>query len=303
MTGTSDMPPRAPSKLQAQLAAQIARHIRAEELAPGTPLTEIALADQFGVSRSPIRAALEYLAAQGAIDATARRGYAVAAQPVAFGEAIDEDGADDDALSLAIARDYTAGRLPSHVSEADMMRRYDVTRGPLLRVLQGMARDGLVERSQGHGWHFGQMVNSIEAHDASYRFRMAVEPAAILEPGYTLDPRWARRAREAHEDMLKIAPDRLSTIAVARMNADFHAMIAAGSQNAFFIQAVDQQNRLRRFLDYDVVMDAARIRCSCLEHLEILTMLETHDHEWAAALMRRHIECAARITPSNIGGS
>lgn len=46
-------------------------------LAPGERLTEIAVAERLGVSRTPLRAALARLAAEGLLDALASGGYAV----------------------------------------------------------------------------------------------------------------------------------------------------------------------------------------------------------------------------------
>lgn len=282
------------SKLQRQIVRQIAKYVRDNELAPGTPLTEIGLAELLGVSRSPVRAALDYLALNGAVDAAARRGFAVGNSL----DALDALGVDEeseiDTLYLKIAGDFMTNQLGDHFSEADMMRRYDVGRGSLNRVLQRMARDFVIERSQGHGWRFAPLVKSDEAHDESYRFRMVVEPAAILEPGYEIDRRWAERSRAAHEAMLGMDPSKVSPIRFFEVNSDFHELVAAGSHNSFFLQAVQQQNRLRRFIDYDWGYGAERMKQNCLEHLDLLTALEKPDLEWAATLMRRHLDLAAR---------
>ena len=48
--------------LQSELARQILSHIEKEQLATGAPVRELALARTFGVSRTPVRAALGVLA-------------------------------------------------------------------------------------------------------------------------------------------------------------------------------------------------------------------------------------------------
>ena len=68
---------RDPSKLQRQIASQILRHVQTNDLPEGTHLTELGLAHEFKVSRTPIRAALEYLAEQGFVTQAPRRGFAV----------------------------------------------------------------------------------------------------------------------------------------------------------------------------------------------------------------------------------
>ena len=38
----------------------------------------------------------------------------------------------------------------------------------------------MIERKPGPGWAFRPLLTSIESHRQSYRFRMVIEPAAIL---------------------------------------------------------------------------------------------------------------------------
>lgn len=66
----------------APLRDKVAEHIRAAILAgqfkPGERLVEDRLAEEFGVSRNPIREAIRTLASEGLIEVTARRGAVVA---------------------------------------------------------------------------------------------------------------------------------------------------------------------------------------------------------------------------------
>lgn len=68
--------------LHAPLRDKVAEEIRAAILAghfkPGDRLVEDRLAEEFGVSRNPIREAMRSLAAEGLIEVTARRGAVVA---------------------------------------------------------------------------------------------------------------------------------------------------------------------------------------------------------------------------------
>jgi len=301
----SEAPERAePSKLQRKLAVQIAEFIRDNDLHDGGQLPELGLAEALNVSRTPVRAALEYLSGlQIVAPSGQRRGYRVTATPAALAELTDESAYTDeeDTLYLRIANDYVGAGLPEQFSEADMMRQYGVGRGLLLRVLQRMARERVIERNPGYGWRFAPLLRSMEAHDGSYRYRMVVEPAALLEPSFTLDHGWAARTRREHDRMLATPAAKLSMVRFFEVNADFHAGLAACSGNLFFHEAVLQQNQLRRFLSYAWELDE-RIAESCHEHMAILTALEKDDREWAATLMRRHLELAAREKPPIIGG-
>jgi DNA-binding GntR family transcriptional regulator len=73
------MPPasRSSSGAVAAVAASLAADIAAGRLAPGTRLTEAALAARFGLSRGPLREALRQLAAEGLVAHARHRGAAV----------------------------------------------------------------------------------------------------------------------------------------------------------------------------------------------------------------------------------
>lgn len=288
---------KSPSSLHRQLANQILRHIRGNRLAPGTRLREVALAEEFKVSRTPIRAALGHLARQGILDSGSHRGYAVgqgAEQLEAM--SLEESTTEDDALYMRIAKDYLERRLAKHFSEADLIRLYDVRYSLLLRVLHRMAADLVIERNLGSGWRFGAAFRLDEPDkNSSIRFRLMVEPAGLLEPGYSLDRARAKMVREDHEAIIATPRHELSSVSIFHfydMNAEFHELLAAGTGNPFLVQAVQQQNRLRRLVVYNWVYPLRRIVDSCVEHMEILTAVEKHDMERAATLMRRHLRAA-----------
>jgi DNA-binding GntR family transcriptional regulator len=291
-----------PSKLQRKLVSQIAQYIRDNQLGEGDQLTELGLAEALNVSRTPVRAALEHLSTLGVVaPAGPRRGFHVtAAAPDQLAELTQESSHSDEeeALYMKMAADYVASRLPEQFSEADMMRQYGVSRGVLLRVLQRMSSERVIERNPGYGWRFAPLLRSMESHDASYRFRVIVEPMAILEPSFTLDAAWAGRIRRAHEAILATPQDgQLSVVSFFEVNAEFHEFLAACSGNPFFHQAVQLQNQLRRFLSYSWTYGRERVDASCHEHLAILDALEAGDRDWAAALMRHHLDLAGRIKP------
>lgn len=289
-----------PSKLQRKLASQIAQYVRDNQLGEGDQLTELGLAEALNVSRTPVRAALEHLAALGVVaPAGPRRGFHVTASPHQLDELTQETSQSDEeeGLYMRIAADYVASRLPEQFSEADMMRQYGVSRGALVRVLQRMSSERVIERNPGYGWRFAPLLRSMESHDESYRFRMVVEPAAILEASFALDPALAGRIRREHEAILATPPGQLSIVNFFEVNAGFHEFLAACSGNHFLLQAVQLQNQLRRFLSYSWTYGQDRVAASCHEHMAILDALEAGDREWAAALMRRHLDLAGRLKP------
>lgn len=78
---------RMPDILGRELVPPLARAIIRLELAPGTRLVEDDICRRYGISRSPVREALQMLAAQGLVERRPRRGMFVMAMTV---ERLDE---------------------------------------------------------------------------------------------------------------------------------------------------------------------------------------------------------------------
>ncbi len=237
---SSSRPRRAASPLQQQLSTRILDLIRADAMAPGTRLAEVALAERLQVSRTPVRAALKLLASRRLIRRGAQRGYAVAEAPPPDKELRKPKLEQTEQLFLAIARDRRTGRLPLDVSERDLMLRYKATRPLVQRVLAKLAEVAAVQRKPGHGWRFEPSLADADARAESYRFRLVVEPAGLLEPSFQLDPTWAAEMRRQHQDMLEMPWSETSSIALFEMNADFHEGLAAASGNRFLLVSVQQ---------------------------------------------------------------
>lgn len=286
------------SRLQREVAGRIRDLLLRRESPAGTHLPEVELARELGVSRTPVKAALSLLAGEGLLEFHPGRGFFLRR------ELSDSDrdpragtDAETDALSVAIARDRLRGALADEMSEADFMRRYGVTRAVLTRVLRQLAEAGMIERNRGHGWSFLPALSDERGIEDSYRFRMIIEPASLLEPGFRPDPEWLRSIRARHERLLAPGKNRFSAVRFFEMNAEFHEGLARASGNAFLHKAVVQQNKLRRFLNYDWTYGSDRVEVSVREHLAILDAIEAGSQEWAAALLRRHIQMAGDIGP------
>ena len=288
----------APTRLQSELQTAILAVIGSDSLVSGMRLGEVALAERLHVSRTPVRAALDHLARRGLVRRGARGGYFVAEAAPAIRKARPPQPRPSDAvrLFLAVARDRRAGKLPEDVSEGDLIRRYDVTRATVQQVLVRLSEVAAVQRKPGHGWRFLPTISDPKARAESYRLRLIIEPAALLEPGYRLAQGWIDDMRQRHHDMLASPWNEASSIALYEMNAQFHEGLVAGAHNRFLMVAIQQQNRLRRFANYDWTHGHARVVVSCREHLKILDCLEGGEREAAAALMRKHLETAAKLS-------
>lgn len=291
-TASSAAPDAELSPLQQRIAARAVEWLRTLDV--DAAVTEVALAQQLGVSRTPVRAALAVLERRGVLKRMPGAGYRLHG-PRARLAALDFDPPvkDADRVFLAIAKDRLQGALPTDVSEADLMRRYAVTRPTILKVLARLAEVGQVERKTGHGWAFVSSIRDAATRIESYRFRLLIEPAALTEPGFTLAADWLADMRARHEAMLRKTWRDADAITLFELNAEFHEGLAAASGNRFFQMAIQQQNRLRRFTNVYWTHGPERVAVSCREHLDILARLEAGDHEVAAALMRRHLQQAS----------
>jgi DNA-binding GntR family transcriptional regulator len=290
--------PTAPTHtpLHLQLADRISILIHEQALVAGARLNENRLAEQFGVSRTPVRAALEHLAGRGFVARHRYRGVElVKVPPKPRAKAATAAPGEEDAVVVRIARDRQRGKLPEHASEKELMNRYGLARPALRQTLERLTELGLVERKLGYGWRFVDDVWDAAVRHDSYRFRMTIEPAALREPGFSLAPQWLAHMRQDHEKFLSAPWTEASSIAFFEMNAAFHEGLAAGSGNRYFVSAIQRQNRLRRLSNYDWKHGRERVQINCREHLEILARLEAGDHELAALLMHRHLEVASRL--------
>src|SRR3954471_13809819 len=134
--------------LSPQIAAQILEHIRERNLSEGEHLPSQELADTFRVSRAPIAAALRRLEEMKIVRSEPNRGYFLVkgandlrAKDL---EALAPNEAEDETY-FAIAEDRLSGALSDRVSESELMRRYEVPRSRLLKILHRIAEEGWVE--------------------------------------------------------------------------------------------------------------------------------------------------------------
>jgi DNA-binding GntR family transcriptional regulator len=286
-----------PSSLQIDLAQRVVGLIKDGTFARGAHLTEQALAARWGVSRTPVRAALRLLEQQGFVEVRNHSGVFVSDRALRLKAArVAPDTMTEDDLHRAIISDRARHKLASTFTESQLLADHAAPRSLLTRVLLRLTREGLIERRKGHGWSFAPMLDSREALQESYRFRMLVECGALRLGSFGVNLDELRQARAAHERFAAQGPRSRTAAAFYGMNADFHAMLARFSGNRFVEQAVRQQNLLRRFEEYaSFVGRSPNVAESCREHLQIIDALEQGDRDWAAALLQHHLSAAMRL--------
>lgn len=290
-SSTGSEPPVSQSDLSTRVAMQIVELVRRENLPEGAHLTEQWLAEELKVSRSPIRRAMAFLEELGILSKERNRGFFLRKAAASLDRtALSGDADPDEAVYLRIADDRMAGKLEDWFSEAEIMRRYNMTSRQAHRVLNRMHREDLIQRRQGHGWEFMPLLDSAEAHSQSYQFRMIIEPAGILQPGFKVDHAELERQRRIQESLLNGDLLRRSRTELFQIGAELHETILSFSGNVFLLEALRRQNRLRRLIEYRHHFDRARMIHQCHEHLELIELLEKNQREAAADFLRRHLD-------------
>jgi DNA-binding GntR family transcriptional regulator len=296
--GKVDAPP-----LVIDIARAMIEKIVAREWPNETHLVTAHIARLFSVSRSPVQAALVLLAEMGVARQEMHRGYFVSATAAQLKQATRRLGEKEDAgeAYLAIAADRLAGRLPEEIKEVDLGKAYGLNRPQLNGVLHRMAQEGWIERKPGYGWRFLPILTSDEAYRYSYRFRMTIEPAAILEPAFRLSPEVARRLRDEQLHLLKVGFKGISAVELFEIGSGFHEAIAEASGNPFYVDALRRVNRLRRLIEYKAMSDTSKFEEQCREHLALLDMLENGQTILAADFIRRHLDIVHAVKKQALG--
>jgi DNA-binding GntR family transcriptional regulator len=283
------------SELREALAARIVEHVVSAKLPPGTHIAAQELADRFNVSRSPINQALRLLHEKGVLAHERNRGYMVGEDAPASGESLGLSVEEDLTRTyLQIADDRSHGRLPAQVSEALVRKRYGLTRAQATAVLGRIAQEGWAERRPGYGWEFSEMLTTPEALLQTYRARMALEPAALLEPGYRLEPDTIERLRRTELELLGGGVETMAADALHDRGVRFHESIVGAGGNPFFLDALRRINRVRRLLSYRSMAIRDRYYEQSREHLDILGLLEQGRNAEAADALRAHLVTTIR---------
>ncbi|WP_334054290.1 GntR family transcriptional regulator [Burkholderia cepacia] len=280
--------------MEKTIATQIVELIKNERLTEGARLPAQMLADRFRVSRSPVNEALALLHEKGIVSREKNRGFFVA-RPVVESLADVVDGlglVETDVVTsvyFQIAEDRLQGTLPDEFPEQLIRNRYNLTSAQLTSVLTRISQEGWAERKPGYGWQFSTMLTTPDSLLKSYRLRLALEPAALLEPGYRLDHKVLERCREVEKHLLAGGIETDTADQLHDRGVRFHESLVEASGNGFFIDTIKRVNRVRRLLSYRSMQHRERYVEHAKQHLHLLELLEREKNEEASEAMREHL--------------
>lgn len=261
-------------------------------------MAEQQIASLCNVSRTPVRAALRLLAGRGVVHWEKDEGYTLAIDPASTIEAAaDLPSPEEDRLAESILRDRAARRLDDTVTASGLSRRYGSDRRTVLKSLRVLENANWIDKAPGQSWLFRATHEGPEALAESYDYRLLLEPAALVAPGFKLDGALAVTLRLGMDAQLASPDSSFDAREFHRLDLEFHGMIAQSSANRFVGQALLDHLKLRRLPGTLHGVNVFRLKQSTREHLAILDQLEARQFEAAADLMRLHLRLSRSQRP------
>jgi DNA-binding GntR family transcriptional regulator len=274
------------------LAEKILSHIRTSGLDVGAHLTEQSLRDQFGTSRAPIRAALVFLEQQGVLERKPNHGFFIKNHSSKI-QPHDESTPRFEEIYFQIADDRLSRKLEDKISENELMRRYDISRPQLRRILTRISSEGWIEPNEGRGWRFAALIDSVEAYRESYELRQTIEPFGLAAPGFRHDKDVLQALRRTQETIRDGGWESLKPIELVETNSGFHEGLAKLSGNRFVLGTVQNLNQLRRLIEYRQTLNREQVRVQNADHLAILDAIDEKDMTRASQIMQTHLKGAS----------
>ncbi len=266
--------------------------IREEGLVKGSHLPAQKLADRFNVSRSPVNNTLALLALKGFLIHRPNRGYFLE-KPINTKLQMQLGAVQRDPVSstyFKVADDVLKGALPLKFTESFIKNKYALSTTQLKALLNRIANEGWANRKAGYGWEFSPMLTTPNSLLQSYRLRLALEPAALLEPGYHLSPEALDKCRAAEHHLLDGGIETDSPDQLHERGVRFHEALVEASGNTFFIDTIRRVNRVRRLISYRSMQDRNRYTEHCQQHLQVLDLIAKDKLLDAAQMMRIHLQ-------------
>lgn len=263
---------------------QLYIYLGSPEVEIGMHLSAQVIADRFGLSRSPVTTAFARLAEAGVLEHQPGRGYFLCRRPVGANAPSARDS-----LYRRLARARLDDALPEQVSERALCEYFDVSKAEIRDVMGRAHQEGWTDKRPGYGWQFTEILTTSASLEKSYRLRLAIEPALLLEPGFHLPRPTLNTLRESEQALLDGRIDTESDEQIYQRGVTFHETLAEASNNPFFSDTLRRVNRLRRLLAYRTLADRSRYYAQAHEHLAILAHIERGDMTAASAAMRQHL--------------
>ncbi|WP_283178845.1 GntR family transcriptional regulator [Gemmobacter sp. 24YEA27] len=287
------------ASLSRQVHAGLRDLILSGSLTAGERLVELQLTRTFGVSRSPVRQALEQLEADGLVTSLGRKGFFVAGQA---GEIMAQNPMPLDRVCLDQSRQWeriyaeveqavlaAVLRQQVRINELRLAEHFDVSRSVTRDVLARMHAVGLIDKSRSGTW-IAEHVTPRRVRDL-YDLRALLEPAALELAAPLLLPAAISEARSRIADLLQ--KESVDSASFDRIERDLHVDLLGACPNHEILRALERTHILfaptRHLFDPVLSIPLDQIGDALHEHLEILDLLSRKETAFAARQLRDHL--------------
>jgi DNA-binding GntR family transcriptional regulator len=200
-----------PRALYEEVAELLRQRIFSRELEPGSWIDELKLADEYGISRTPLREALKVLAAEGLVTMKVRRGAYVT-------EVSEKDLADVYHL-LSLLESDAAGVVAGHATEAELAEL-----DALHAELEAAAAPGHVDRQNFFAINERFHMRLLAIADNRWRDQMVADLRKVMKLNRHNSLLKSGRIGESlkeHRAIMAAIKARDATAAMARMQRHF----------------------------------------------------------------------------------
>ncbi|MGO4834326.1 FCD domain-containing protein, partial [Rhizobiaceae sp. 2RAB30] len=133
-------------------------------------------------------------------------------------------------------------------------------------------------------------------------FRLVLEPAGLRQPTFRVDEEKLLACRAGQLRILESVGEATPASEIFAASTWFHELLARLSGNRFILQAIEQQSRLRRLVDYRSYDTPDRVKGFYREHIAMIDLVLARRLEEAAVLMEKHISDVVQFKPAALGG-
>ena len=258
--------------------------------------TDSALAREFDVSRTTMRAAIDRLVANGLL-ARAARGIDIRRPPARadyFAEA-ETDGPQELIERTFMQRVLLGDWLPGHVfSEAELARESRASTVSVREFLIGFSRFGLIEKQPRGGWRLLDFREEFATEVAD--MREWIELAAIERMPRSPDAAFRAQVEDfaaRHADLLADFPARCTELPA--LDRDFHLFLIDRLGNRFARDFLDIVSFLFHYhYKWDKAGENERNRIALTEHQQILAALAQGRVSQARTALENHLRTSRR---------
>ena len=199
-----------------------------------------------------------------------------------------------DRLFVTLRGEIVEGLIPagSKISEPELARRFNASRGSLREAVMRLESLGLLERRVNVGARVVDLTERglLELYDVREALEgMACRLAATERTAEDLDALREMLARHEQQEELQAGRAYFQP----EGDFDFHFRIVQASNNDLLIDTLCNRLYYRvRMYRYQLGMASPRAKSAFREHSNIIDAIEAGDGELAEILMRRHIRAS-----------